>query len=216
MNAYYEDRAPLHDTYMGYRGLAATEALLEPIISWVETYVAGRDVLEVACGTGNWTQVLSVRAAHVTATDASLASIDLARAKLYPAGNVIFEVADAYCLDLPGRVFDAAFAADFWSHIPRSLIPAFLKSLRARLAPGSKVAVIDMLPTENLTLLGSSHDADGNFIHLRKLPDGREYEVVKNFPEEDELREAVAPVARDVDYRVHKGLRRWMLGFKIK
>jgi hypothetical protein len=26
----------------------------------------------------------------------------------------------------------------------------------------------------------------------------------------------VAPVARDVDYRVHKGLRRWMLGFKIK
>ena len=216
MNAYYESRAPLHDIYMGYHSVGETEALLAPIIRWAETYVAGRDVLEVACGTGNWTQVLCLRAAHVTATDVSPASIKLARAKPYPAGNVEFEVADAYDLDLPGRVFDAAFMSDFWSHIPRKLIPVFLQSLKARLVPGSKVAIVDMLPTENLTLLGSRRDAGGNFIHLRKLPRGGEYEVVKNFPEEDELRRALAPVGDHVDYRVHKGLRRWMLGFTMR
>jgi demethylmenaquinone methyltransferase/2-methoxy-6-polyprenyl-1,4-benzoquinol methylase len=216
MNAYYESRAPLHDVYMGYRDIQKTEALLEPIIRWAETYVAGRDILEVACGTGNWTQVLSRRAAHVTATDVSPASIRLARAKPYPAGNVDFKIADAYELNLSGSVFDAAFASDFWSHIPRSLIPVFLRNLKALLIPGSKVAIIDMLPTENLTLPGSRYDADGNFIHPRKLPGGGEYEVVKNFPEEAELRQAIAPVGENVDYRVHRGLRRWMLGFTMK
>jgi len=104
MNAYYDCRAPLHDTYMGYGGIQATEDLLGPIIRWVEGYVAGRNVLEVACGTGNWTQVLSRRAAHVTATDASPGSIEIARGKPYPAGNVDFEVADAYDLSrLEGR-----------------------------------------------------------------------------------------------------------------
>jgi demethylmenaquinone methyltransferase/2-methoxy-6-polyprenyl-1,4-benzoquinol methylase len=216
MNAYYESRAPLHDVYMGYRDVKKTEALLAPIIRWVESYVAGRDIIEIACGTGNWTQVLSGRAAHVTATDASPASIELARAKPYPACNVDFAVADAYDLDLPGTLFEAAFMSDFWSHIPKGLIPRFLRSLKARLRPDSKVAVVDMLPTKNLTLLGSRHDADGNLIHLRKLPGGREYEVVRNFPEESELRAAVASVAEDVDYSVHEGLRRWMLGFTMK
>jgi demethylmenaquinone methyltransferase/2-methoxy-6-polyprenyl-1,4-benzoquinol methylase len=201
---------------MGYRDIERTEALLAPIIRWAEPYVAGRDLIEVACGTGNWTQVLSRRAAHVTATDASLTSIKLARAKPYPQDNVDFEIADAYCLDLSGRMFDAAFASDFWSHIPRNLIPVFLQSLRARLIPGSGVAIVDMLPIENLTPLGSRFDADGNMIHRRKLPGGGEYEVVKNFPSEDELRGAIAPVGDDVDYWVHKGLRRWMLGFTMK
>ncbi len=216
MNTYYDRRAPLHDIYMGYRGIAKTEDLLRPIIRWVQSYVAGRNVLEVACGTGNWTQVLSGRAAHVTATDASPESIKIARAKPYPAGNVEFKVADAYGLGRLGGRFEAAFAADWWSHIPRGMIGAFLESLSSRLMPGSGVAIVDMLPTQNLTLLGSRHDADGNFIHLRKLPGGEEYEVVKNFPAEDELRAAVAPVADDVDYRLHKSLGRWMLGFTMK
>jgi demethylmenaquinone methyltransferase/2-methoxy-6-polyprenyl-1,4-benzoquinol methylase len=201
---------------MSYRDIEHTEALLGPIIRWVEPFVAGRELLEVACGTGNWTQVLSRRTAHVTAIDVSRTSIKLARAKPYPAGNVDFEIADAYDLELSGRGFDAAFASDFWSHIPRKLIPVFLQNLKALLIPGSKVAFVDMLPFENLTLLGSRYDGDGNFIQLRRLPGGGEYEVVKNFPEEDELREVIASVGDDVDYRVHKGLRRWMLGFTMR
>jgi demethylmenaquinone methyltransferase/2-methoxy-6-polyprenyl-1,4-benzoquinol methylase len=201
---------------MGYRGTKAMEDLLGPIIRWVEGYVTGRNVLEVACGTGNWTQVLSMRAGHVTATDASPETIRIARGKPYPAGKVDFVVADAYDLSPLKSRFEAAFAADWWSHIPRGLIPGFLQGLRDRLIPGSKVAIVDMLPIENLTLLGSHYDTDGNFIHLRRLPGGGEYEVVKNFPGEEEIRAAVSPVADDIEYRVDKPLRRWMLGFTMK
>ena len=90
MNAYYEKVAPLHDTFMGYTNNEAMEELLAPIIEWVEPFVRDRRVLEIACGTGNWTQVLSKRALKVTAVDRSAAYLALARPKTYAGGNVAF------------------------------------------------------------------------------------------------------------------------------
>ena len=68
MRGYYGPRAPWHDCYMGYTGNSALEELLAPIVAVVEELLSGRDVLEVACGTGNWTAVLAKRAAGVLET----------------------------------------------------------------------------------------------------------------------------------------------------
>ena len=213
MNEYYSRRAPWHDTYMGYRDNPSMEALLGPIIRWFENYLIGADVLEIACGTGNWTQVLARRARSVTATDVNESVLDLARRKPYASDRVRFELADAYRLDRLSGSYNVAFAADWWSHIPKSWIPLFLNTLCERLAPDSRVIMIDALPAESLAFLGTYSDKEGNRINLRRLPNGEEFEVVKNFPTEEELMSSAERFGDEVEYRTHDQLRRWMLTF---
>jgi demethylmenaquinone methyltransferase/2-methoxy-6-polyprenyl-1,4-benzoquinol methylase len=216
MNAYYASCAPWHDRFMNYTCNEDMEALLGPIIEWVEPHVRDREVLEVACGTGNWTQVLSKRARSVLATDVNISAIDIARQKQYAGDNVTFVVLDAYA---PGALrggFTAAFTADWWSHIPKAAIPDFVEGLVQKLKPGSPIVLLDMLPTEPLNRMFSHYDEDGNRISRRPLPNGEVYRVVKNFPSEAELRAAFEERAAETEYRVHDSLRRWLLTVRLR
>ncbi|HKK20034.1 MAG TPA: hypothetical protein VJ983_01065, partial [candidate division Zixibacteria bacterium] len=56
MNRYYEARAPWHDQYMSYTSNEQLESALKPIVELLNPIIRGTRVLEVACGTGNWTQ----------------------------------------------------------------------------------------------------------------------------------------------------------------
>ncbi len=53
----------------------------------VAEQLADREVLEIACGTGYWTEVIAPAARSVVATDASEAVMDVARHKTYPEGG---------------------------------------------------------------------------------------------------------------------------------
>jgi SAM-dependent methyltransferase len=216
MNRYYQARAPWHDEYMGYTSNVDLEALLVPVVRDVEGNVQGRDVLEVACGTGNWTQVLACKARSVLATDISEAMLGIAGTKEYPAGRVAFALADAYTLDgvEKGR-FTAAFASDWWSHIPNSRLGAFLDTLHGKLRDGSRVVFLDMLERHTPDFGHYRVDGEGNRVYRRRLPDGREFDVIKNFPTERQLRAAVAGVATDIEVREYPELARWMLSYGV-
>ena len=212
MHRYYEDRVPFHDVYMGYTDAAAMERLLDPIVAYVGAALGGRDVLEVACGTGNWTQVLARRCRTVVATDLIEGYLERARAKVH-APNVTFRRADAYSLEGVGEGFSAAFSADWWSHMPRSRVPVFLDALHARLRPGARVVVLDMLRTPELDAWPSSLDEEGNVVQRRGLPSGDEYLVVKNFPTAAGLRADLGGRAVDVEHVEFPGLARWLLAY---
>jgi len=160
--------------------------------------LAGRSVLELAAGTGYWTRVVAPVARSVLATDAAEEPLAMARARAYAPGRVTFAVADAFDLAAVPGEFDAALAAFWWSHVPRAELPRFLGGLRARLGAGARVVLFD-----NRFVPGSStpvaHTSErGDTFQLRRLDDGGEYRVLKNFPDETEIRRAVAPVAADV------------------
>jgi demethylmenaquinone methyltransferase/2-methoxy-6-polyprenyl-1,4-benzoquinol methylase len=216
MNAYYDKVAPLHDSFMGYTCNEAMEDLLGPIIEWIEPYVRDRRVLEIACGTGNWTQVLSKRARSVVAVDQSMAYLDIARSKEYAGGNVEFRRADAYSLGSVEGSFETAFAADWYSHVPRRHIAGFVESMMGRIMEGGSVVLLDMLPSPSLDAMFSHYDEDGNGIHRRRFEDGTEFEVVKNFPGEAELRAAFEVHAGEMEYREHEGLRRWVFTATVR
>ncbi len=211
MERYYGDRVPYHDEYMGYEGNEAMEELLAPIVALVGPDIAGRDVLEVACGTGNWTQVLSRRARSVVATDLIEGYLDVARAKPYARGNVTFSRADAYRLEGVGGPFDAAFCADWWSHMPRSRIGTFLRALHAHLSPGARAVAIDMMRTEHFDSLLLHRDGEGNEVQRRTLPSGKAYMVVKNFPTEDEIVRELSGLAEHVTYTEYRAEGYWAL-----
>jgi len=216
ITAYYRERAPWHDEYMNYDSNAAMEELLGPIIRTLENYVTGKRVLEIACGTGNWTQVLSRRAQAVYATDVNKTVLDIARGKDYKNDNVVFEKADAYDLGSIDGTYEAALAADWWSHMPRSVIPSFLESLNTRLIPAAPVIIIDMLNREEFEKIPYRLDDEGNRINRRTLPHGKEFEVIRNFPDRVELFAALADYATNIKYFLFDNLKRWMVIYRAR
>ena len=215
MNRYYDLRAPWHDTYMNYLSNADMESLLAPVIRQFEKYITDRDVLEIACGTGNWTQVLARRARSVTATDVNQSVLDIARDKSFE-GTVAFRHVNAYALDELAGQFDVAFAGDWLSHVPNAAIPEFISGLHSRLHAGARIIFLDMMPRKEFDAETVSFDDDGNRVSERFLPDGEKFLVVKNFPREDELRAAFEPFAAEIEYVVDEPLKRWLLMYTRK
>ena len=171
-------------------------------------------VLEVACGTGYWTSFLMQEAKSIVAVDVSPETLEVAGEKDWPRGRVTFRVADAYALPEDLGIFDAAFAGFWWSHVPLRGRAAFLDSLDRRLRAGSRVLFLD-----NLFVRGSStpiahRDVDGNTYQRRRLDDGSEHVVLKNFPSEAELRAEVAPFGQNVQFAALQYY--WLLRYETR
>lgn len=160
--------------------------------------LAGRRVLEIACGTGWWTEAIAPRVAELTALDASEEVLALARAKRYPAGRVRFQAGDCYALPDFGRRHDALLAAFWWSHVPLERRDAFLRGAERAVAPGARLVFVDNRYVEGSSTRLVRRDAGGNTFQLRQLDDGSTHEVLKNFPSEIELRAGAGAGARDV------------------
>lgn len=163
--------------------------------------LAGRRLLEIACGTGYWTELVAPVAAQVVATDLAEEPLAIARAKTY-VRTPVFTIADAYALPEELGRFDAALAVFWWSHVPRQRIDEFLASLHRRLEPGARVLMMDNRYVEGSSTAVSEIDAHGNTYQLRRLGDGAEIRVLKNFPSEAELRSKLpSPLAfQALDY----------------
>lgn len=149
---------------------------------------AGLRVLEVACGTGYWTQLIAEAAKAVVATDLADEPMRIARTKAFPRGNVEFAAADAYALAGGLGRFDSAFAGFWWSHVPRERIAEFLASLHGRLQPGARIVLLDNNYVEGNSTPLAEVDAAGNTYQLRQLGDGSRIRVLKNFVTEEGLR----------------------------
>ncbi len=166
----------------------------------IPSLLAGRDVLEIACGTGFWTQFVATRAASVLATDVNEEVLALARRKSYPRDNVAFELLDIYSEgDLPRR-FDAGLAAFWWSHVPRQSYSRFIEHFHRRLQSGAIVVFLDNRYVQGSSTPLSRTDEHGNTYQTRTLDDGTRYEVLKNIPDESELAGALGNSARSFEY----------------
>jgi demethylmenaquinone methyltransferase/2-methoxy-6-polyprenyl-1,4-benzoquinol methylase len=181
---YYRRRAAEYEAIYAKPERQADLALLRQKIP---DRLRGACVLEIACGTGYWTQLVASVAARVVATDVAEEPMRIARAKRY-GGNVEFSLADAYALPESLGTFNAALAVFWWSHVPRERIGAFLASLHARLEPGARVVMMDNRYVEGSSTPITEIDAQGNTYQPRRLGDGSLVRVLKNFPSEEELR----------------------------
>ena len=210
MQEYYNRRAG------EYEAIYATSdptrrAELTGIEAEVKTLLAGKRVLEIACGTGYWTAVAARTALHITATDASHEMLEIASAKALPPGIVTLLHGDAYDLaSIPGE-FDAAFANFWFSHIPRARLGDFLAKLQGKLLPGSLVFMADnvYVPGVGGELVHPPGSADS--YKIRTLSDGSQHRILKNYYAEGELREILTPFAADL--HVHVGSAYWWCAY---
>jgi demethylmenaquinone methyltransferase/2-methoxy-6-polyprenyl-1,4-benzoquinol methylase len=208
---YYRRRAA---EYEAIYAKPERQADLAALRKEVPQRLAGRRVLEIACGTGYWTALVAPLAAGIVATDMAEEPMAIAQSKAYPRERVRFVVADAYQLgDDLGR-FDGALAIFWWSHIPLADIGRFLASLHRRLERGARVVMMDNLYINGSSTAIAERDAEGNTYQLRPLADGTEHRVLKNFPSEADLRAALAPHARSFAYRPLEYY--WLAEYELK
>jgi SAM-dependent methyltransferase len=192
---YYERRAEEYERVYGKPERQADLAQLKAVLSKA---FAGERVLEIACGTGYWTQFISKSADAIFATDCNAAVIDLAHRKDYGSCSVAFALADAYSLDEVPYGCTAGFHGFWWSHVPLAKIDTFLSAYHARLPEGARIVMIDNAYVEGSSTPISRTDQEGNTCQIRKLQDGSQHEVLKNFPTEASLRRCLSEHATDV------------------
>ena len=190
LQSYYRRRAAEYEAIYAKPERQHDLAALRELIP---RRLAGRRVLEIACGTGYWTEQVAPVAREIVAIDAVEEPMQLARGKSYPPGRVRFVLQDAYDLASDLGRFDAALAVFWWSHVPRRRIGEFLASLHARLEPGATVLLMDNLYVEGSSTPVGARNTDGDTHQRRRLGDGTETLVLKNFPSMEDVAADLAP-----------------------
>jgi SAM-dependent methyltransferase len=106
---------------------------------FVAPLVAGRDVLDIACGEGYGSALLARHAAHVTGADISPTAIAHARTHYADHANLDFREADCAALPFADASFDVVVSFETLEHIEAQ--EAFLDGIRRVLRPGGVLAI---------------------------------------------------------------------------
>jgi 2-polyprenyl-3-methyl-5-hydroxy-6-metoxy-1,4-benzoquinol methylase len=161
--------------------------------------VTGRTVLEVACGTGYWTAIAAQTAKKIVAIDTTKQMLDVAREKGLPEEKVDFRLYDAYSLDAIGELFDAGIA-NFWlSHVPKARLTEFLSAFHKNMRTNARIFTADnvYMPGIGGKLIHKPNSTDT--FKLRQLQNGSKHEVLKNYYNENQLREILSPHCKQLD-----------------
>lgn len=192
MEEYYRARAPEYEQIY-YRDMPERRQELADEAARLADLVSGRSVLELACGTGYWTQVISRTAASVTASDLSSEMLDEARKKTYRI-PVEFVQADMYKQAFPRDEFDIVALGFWFSHQPRQEFDVLFDILTAPLKPGGLIWMIDNNPpAEGPTLETAGQDDFGNNYKRRFLDSGEQYTIMKNYFTRNDLEQILQP-----------------------
>ena len=200
--AYYRRRAAEYDATAYGDDIAAARALIARLVA--EMRPAG-SVLEIACGTGLWTEALAAWADTVMALDAAPETVAIARDRARSA-NVSFEVADVFTWR-PATRFDVIFFSAWLSHVPASRFGRFWELLRGLLAEGGRVLFIDEHVDERRK---EAYVAGQDEVVERRLADCSTFRVIKNFVDPEELELRLRRMGWDCEIR--RVSSRWVCG----
>ena len=209
MRSYYRTRAPVYDRVYAYPERQPDIAYLSRTLP---ALFRGRRVLEVAAGTGFWTGKIAATAESVLATDITPETLRELSDRRLPQ-SVSTRIADAYALADIGQQFDGLFAGLWFSHVGISQRPAFVRSMHSTLEPGARIVLLDNSAAQCERLPITFTDSDGNTYQDRQTDDGRVHRLLKNFPDEGELRALVGERAEDVRYEALAHF--WMFTYQL-
>jgi demethylmenaquinone methyltransferase/2-methoxy-6-polyprenyl-1,4-benzoquinol methylase len=160
-------------------------------------------VLELACGTGLWTERLVAQGARVTAIDASTEVIERNRERLAAAGcldQVDYRQADLFHWS-PSRRYDLVFFGFWLSHVPPEHFESFWSRLADAVEPGGRVFFVDSLFAPESGARDHRLPDRGDNRAKRTLADGREFDIVKVFYEPVDLEKRLSSLGWTFDVR---------------
>jgi ubiquinone/menaquinone biosynthesis C-methylase UbiE len=182
---YYQMRAGEYDKVYSRDNPDRQDELAE-LYTLSRGTLKGRHVLDLACGTGYWTRLVSEEAGSIVGVDINRATLAEAEKKTYQC-PVRFVLADVFNLPFAGNEFDGLLMTYLLSHIRRQDLDHLSHRIRNILKPGSPVFMCD-----NNLICEMKPDLIWDKEHInsykkRILESGRKYQILKNYFEEDEL-----------------------------
>jgi len=170
-----------------------------------------KEVLELACGTGYWTERIAKTARSILATDINEAVIDIARQKIFSKASVNFQVQDIFNL-IPEFKYDSLFAGFIWSHIRLQDLDNFLSVVHNCVNPGGTIVFMDNNFVADSSRPITETDKQNNTYQARKLENGKDYLVLKNFPTKADIRGKLGDKACDITF--HDLKYYWLVTYK--
>jgi demethylmenaquinone methyltransferase/2-methoxy-6-polyprenyl-1,4-benzoquinol methylase len=188
-----DDRARIRDQIDFYRSQARhdrvdrTDPLVDELVrayfddpelqEIVQTHCPSSDhCLELGSGPGRWTGALLHVCQRVTAIDVCAELHEVSRAR-HGDERVEYVVADLFEYR-PHRQYDLIFAGYWLSHVPASRFDSFWLMVRDALAPAGQVVMVDDGLRDSDGIEHFADDPTGGGGD-RRLPDGREFRIVK-------------------------------------
>jgi demethylmenaquinone methyltransferase/2-methoxy-6-polyprenyl-1,4-benzoquinol methylase len=207
MMAYYRARADEYDEWFYRRGRydrgAESNARwfveVDHVFLAFDELAIGGDVLELAPGTGIWTERILRTAASVTAVDASPEMVAINQARVHDE-RVTYVLADLFTWR-PDRIYDAVCFGFWLSHVPDERLDDFFQLGADALHPGGKVWFVDGRREPSSTAVNHQLPELGSQVMTRRLNDGRAFQIVKNFYDPRALAVRCAAAGLDVDVR---------------
>lgn len=207
--SYYHSRAKEYDKI--YSKPERQEELLT-ISEFIKEIFAGINVLEIACGTGYWTEKISSSAKLVTAIDVNKNVIKIAEERTRKNRNINYIVSDLYTFKSEIE-YDSLFGGFIWSHIPYEVLDVFIKTVNGFVKPGAEVVLIDNNYVEGSNTPISHFDDKGNTFQQRELQDKSRHQVLKNFHPKEFLRKKLSKYTREIKIISLKYY--WILCYKV-
>lgn len=215
--AFYRARAPEYDEWWQRRGgydrgedeRAEFDRQVAVVDEALAAFGATGDVLELAGGTGWWTERLARTATSLTVIDASIEALAINRDRVRRP-DVRYIVADIFDWSSTRR-YDVVFFSFWLSHVPRSRFEEFWRLVGSCLRPAGRAFLIDNRDdpaTATGPLRTDPYVAEyADDLHVRRLNDGSRYRVVKVMYEPEEL----AGVLAREGWRADIDATRWFI-----
>jgi SAM-dependent methyltransferase len=144
------------------------------------------NVLEIASGTGIWTEAVIKTASALTALDSSKEMLEKCRSRLGTNPKIRYVVADFFDW-IPDREYDAVTFSFMISHVPASKLDEFVRKLSRCLRPGGRILFVDQ---QTQAIKSEKLDQPGGEVAWRTLENGKRFKVIKHFYTQDEIRES--------------------------
>ena len=197
--SYYRARAPEYDEWWQRRGRfdRGEEELLEwrrqvaVVDDALASFGATGSVLELAGGTGWWTERLVRTADSLTVVDSSPEVLALNQERV-GRSEVNYVVADIFDWRADSH-YDEVFFSFWLSHVPRARFGEFWSLLVSWLTPSGRAFLIDNRndPQPRMPVKDPFVIKDDTDLQVRRLRDGSEHRVVSVMYEPGELQSLV-------------------------
>eukprot|EP00026_Physarum_polycephalum_P008747 Phypoly_transcript_08847.p1 GENE.Phypoly_transcript_08847~~Phypoly_transcript_08847.p1 ORF type:complete len:280 (+),score=44.97 Phypoly_transcript_08847:131-970(+) len=221
---YYKVRATEYDEWwerVGRYSLGEEEDKkwrddIQSVQNFICKHISKDDkVLELACGTGNWTKTLveKLDVSKIKCVDGAPETLEVLKGKFTKSGiaeklnRIEFEVADLFGDWQPTGEFTAIFTGFFLTHVPPSKWAPFLAKLKAAGAKNkARLVFIDSYYTSDAHVAAKDYtlregvkaidydpnEPDEKFLIYRKLNSGATHSIVKVFYEPHVLQDVFA------------------------
>lgn len=169
------------------------------VASALEAFRPSGRVLELACGTGIWSERLLPFASSLVVIDGSNEMLELTKHRLRST-SVQYLQADLFEWE-PTETFDVVFFSFWLSHVPPARFTEFWTLIRRCLAPQGRVFFVDSRHEPTSTAVDHRLPGSEAVTLRRRLDDGREFQIYKIFYAASELETRLAALGWRVEIR---------------